>query len=123
MEAVVCIVPVSPLRKDAAARSEMTSQLLFGEMAELLETGKDFMKIRCLHDDYEGWCQTSQLNPVDDPQVTWHKQLSAEWVSIIEFNGQPMHLSHGSSLDMLHKGNGQIGKYAFSYQGRTLDPS
>lgn len=123
MEIVVCIVPVGPVRKEAAHRSEMTSQLLFGEMAEMLETGRDFIRIRCLHDDYEGWCQASQFITVDAQQSSWHNQLSTEWVTAVSFNGNPMHLSLGSSLCMLHKGHAQIGKYEVTYQGKTWDPS
>jgi hypothetical protein len=123
METVVCIVPVSPVRKESAHRSEMTSQLLFGEVAEVLEITKDFTRLRCLHDDYEGWCQSAQLVTITGPIASWDKQLSAEWMSTIELNGYPMHLSLGSSLSMLHKGNAQLGKYAITYQGKTCDPS
>jgi len=66
MQYVVAIVAVCPLRSEASHRSEMVSQLLFGEGAEVLETGKDFTKIKCLYDDYEGWAQTSQLAEVDE---------------------------------------------------------
>jgi len=48
MAFVVCIVPVSPMRKEAAHRSEMVSQLLFGEVAEVLEESKSFTKLRTL---------------------------------------------------------------------------
>jgi len=54
-------VAVAPIRREASHRSEMTSQLLLGECCELLETDGDFIKIRCLYDGYEGWCQRSQL--------------------------------------------------------------
>ena len=123
MDLVVCIVPVGPMHKEAAHRSEMVSQLLFGEVAEALEKSKDFTRLRGLHDGYEGWCQTSQLTGIETPQAAWYKQLSAEWISTIDFNGYPMQLSLGSSLDMMHKGAAQIGKFSFSYQGKTWDPS
>ena len=61
MPFVMCIVAVSPLRSEASHRSEMVSQLLFGEAAEVLEAAKDFTKIKCLYDDYVGYTQTSQL--------------------------------------------------------------
>ena len=37
MAFVVSIVPVTPIRKEAAHRTEMVSQLLFGEVAEVLQ--------------------------------------------------------------------------------------
>ncbi len=61
MKYVACTVVVAPLRKDPDHRSEMTSQLLLGELGEVLETGKKFTRLRCLYDGYEGWCANNQL--------------------------------------------------------------
>ncbi len=58
---VIAIVAVCPLRSEASHRSEMVSALLLGEAAEVLEKEKDFIKIRCLYDNYVGWAQASQL--------------------------------------------------------------
>ena len=65
MKYVVCTVAVAPLRNENAHRSEMVSQLLLGEFAELLDISGDFVKIRCLYDGYEGWCQKAQLQETD----------------------------------------------------------
>lgn len=65
MSFVVSIVTVCPMRKEPSHRSEMVSQLLFGEFAEVLESDKDFTRVKCLYDGYEGWCQRSQLERVD----------------------------------------------------------
>jgi cell wall-associated NlpC family hydrolase len=123
MDIAVCVVPVSPMRKESAHRSEMVSELLFGEAAEVLEKSKEFTRVRGLHDGYEGWCQSGQLTIIDNPQRTWHKQLSREWVSVISCNDQPMHLSMGSSLDMFADGIAEVGKLRFRYEGSAWDPS
>ena len=60
----VCIVSISPMRKEPSHTSEMVSQLLFGEFVEILEPQKTFTKIRCLYDDYDGWVQSSQLDAI-----------------------------------------------------------
>ncbi len=62
---VISIIAVCPLRSEASHRSEMVSALLLGEAAEVLEKEKDFIKIRCLYDDYVGWAQASQLAEVN----------------------------------------------------------
>lgn len=57
-----CNVPIAPVHKDPAHRSEQTSQLLFGEKAEVLEIeGHDWARIRGRWDGYDGWCKASQL--------------------------------------------------------------
>jgi cell wall-associated NlpC family hydrolase len=124
MPFVTCIVPTAPLRKEDAHRSEMVSQLLFGETAEVLEETKTFTKLRCLYDGYEGWCQNTQLTTVSEEQLQQNtEQLTASWDTVIEFNGQPMHLPLGSSLGLLIDGKAQIGPYSFSYEGTPFDPS
>ncbi len=111
------------MRKEASHRSEMVSELLFGEVAELLESSKDFTRLRGLHDHYEGWCQSNQLTFVEDQQNTWHTRLSPEWASVIDCNGYPMHISMGSCCDMFNEGIAQLGKFHVSCQGKTWDPS
>lgn len=124
MSFVVCVVPVAPLRKEDTHRSEMISQLLFGEMAEVLEENKSFTKLRCLFDGYEGWCQSNQLTAIEDAIVGKDpNQISDEWDTLIDFNSGPMHLSLGSSLGLLQDGNARIGKYSFSYSGRRWNPA
>jgi len=49
------------MRKEASHKAEIVSQLLLGETAALLEETKDFLRVKCLYDGYEGWCQKSQL--------------------------------------------------------------
>ena len=66
MNTVINLLSVIPVRREPAHRSELVSQLLFGEYAEVLEEQADFVKVRCLYDDYEGWVQASQLTIVDD---------------------------------------------------------
>lgn len=123
MSFVICIVPDAPLRRDAAHRSEMVSQLLFGEIAVVLEEAKAFTRVRCLYDGYEGWCQANQLTELDGEKLNAEvKQLSAEWATVIDFDGQPMHLSLGSSLGLLQNSKAQIGKYSISYSGKTWNP-
>lgn len=59
-----CHVSIMPLRKAPSHRSEQVSQLLFGEKAEVLQVENDWAKIRCKHDEYEGYCSVSQLTKI-----------------------------------------------------------
>jgi hypothetical protein len=69
MTTAINLLSVIPMRKEPSHRSEMVSQLLFGEYAEILEEQEQFLKVRCLYDDYEGWVQTNQLTKVKEDQV------------------------------------------------------
>ncbi len=124
MAFVMSMVPVAPVRKEAAHRSEMVSQLLFGELAETIEESGIHTKIRCVYDDYEGWCQTGQLTTIDVSQVDQdNKLLSAEWSNTVELDGNALHISFGTSLSVFNNGKAQIGKHAIAYNGKTWNPA
>lgn len=124
MSFVACIIPAAPLRKEDAHRSEMVSQLLFGETAQVLEQSKLFTRVRCAYDGYEGWCQSSQLVSIPAEMASAAvERLTASWDTLIDCNNQPMHLSLGSSLGLLDEGKAQLGPFRFSYQGESFDPS
>lgn len=116
MNFAASIVPVAPIRKEAAHRSEMTSQLLFGECVTVLQETKDFLQIKCLYDGYEGWCQRSQLVEVDEIFYTNnHALLTAEPISIVEINGKPMMLPPGCYIGCFNDGSLQIGSYTVTF--------
>jgi gamma-D-glutamyl-L-lysine dipeptidyl-peptidase len=96
MAYAVCKVPVAPLRAEPAHKSEMISQLLMAEAGLILEEAKDFIKLQCIHDGYEGWCQRSQLAVVD----TYTKEAASQtytagWVDTIAINNAPAHVPMG----------------------------
>ncbi|MBL7761653.1 MAG: C40 family peptidase [Sediminibacterium sp.] len=114
----------APLRAEAAHRSEMVSQLLFGETATVLDSTKDFVKIRCSYDGYEGWCQRSQLLEVSDEQAEAAGiQLAADFVNPMELDGTPMQIPMGASLGLFQNSTAQIGPFHFAYRGVLANPA
>src|ERR1700712_5589726 len=99
MRSLICSVPVCPIRAEASHRSEQVSQLLFGEFCELLEISNDFVRVRVLYDNYEGWCQQTQVEETEPnaaiPEVA---KLTGEWINEIIINGKPMKIPFGSSI-------------------------
>ena len=61
MEKHYCSVSVSPIRAEISEKSEMTSQILYGETCEILETEGLYSKIKMDFDGYEGWINNSVL--------------------------------------------------------------
>ncbi len=60
---------IVPVRAEASDRSEMVTQLLFGETAELLERHKQWRKIKATYDGYEGWIDEKQCLPISLEQA------------------------------------------------------
>jgi cell wall-associated NlpC family hydrolase len=65
----VCNLSLAPLRAEASDKSEMCSQLLFGDHFTLLEVGGKWTKILTEFDQYEGWIDNKQYIKIN--QVTF----------------------------------------------------
>ncbi len=124
MAYVVAIVAVSPIRAEAAHRSEMVSQLLFGEPAEVIEAAGEFIKIKSIYDEYEGWCQCTQLVNISEEQLATHqKDLVTEFTNLLDVNGSEMQIPYGASLGFFINNCATLGKFHFQNKGAVAKPN
>lgn len=69
-----CKVAVSPVRKEASDTSEMVTQILFGEVAEIIHQEEAWIQIKSLEDGYEGFVSNKQFVFINQQQLTqWKK--------------------------------------------------
>ncbi|WP_079703776.1 C40 family peptidase [Daejeonella lutea] len=61
----VCNLSLVPVRTEPSDRSEMSSQLLFGDHFTILETTDKWLHILIAHDDYEGWIDRKQFEEIE----------------------------------------------------------
>ena len=124
-------MPVSAIRNEPSHRSEMVSQLLFGECCTVLEYGKDnlpagqagWVKIKCRYDHYEGWCLVSHLVEIDEAIfLQADKDLTDDWVNEVDYNGHNMYVPLGSSLTSLNHGKAFWRKNSVQYSGKVWKP-
>ncbi|SEW38442.1 NlpC/P60 family protein [Chitinophaga sp. YR573] len=97
MPYAITVVPVMPLRAEPAHRSEMISQVLWGENVEILLTGSDgWVKVRCQCDNYEGWATFNHLEIIEgDLFHAPYTHYTAGWINTVELNGKAMHVPYG----------------------------
>jgi hypothetical protein len=70
MEKYICENVFVPLRSGPSHKSEMLSQILFGEKYRVTDTSGSWMKIETLFDNYYGWIDLHHLqHTVDDSDV------------------------------------------------------
>lgn len=117
-----CNTSVAPVRLEPAHTSEQVTQLLFGERAEVLElTNKDWVRIRCEWDGYEGWCKISQLNLISRNE--YRKQASAmaarHWDKLAGTEGS-LWIPMGSELTCFKKGWVTVSNQALKFKGKKL---
>jgi hypothetical protein len=111
-----CKVSISPIRKENFDQSEMVSQLLFGEVFELIEIQNNWSRILTLFDNYEGWIDTKHLIFISEKELNKHlnglsiqteitKKLKTPWGNQI--------VTRGAFIPRLKKFS--IGNYEFEY--------
>ena len=71
MEKYYCSVSVSPMRAEVSEKSEMTSQILYGETCEIIKTEGLYSKIKMDFDGYEGWVNSSVLKK-ENSEISKH---------------------------------------------------
>lgn len=122
MPLLMCVVPVCPIRAEPAHKSEQVSQLLFGELCEVLERNKDFIRIKAEYDTYEGWCQANQLEEMLERLPLPHEGLAPAWINEVQVNGQPMYIPFGSVIPVGEGQSLQLGKFKIEYKGDIIKP-
>ena len=61
----VCNLALVPLRAEPTDKSEMSSQLLFGDHFTIQEKMGNWLRIFTAHDEYEGWIDIKQFDEID----------------------------------------------------------
>ena len=61
----ISILSIIPLRLDSNDKSEMTSQILFGEHFKVLKENKKWSFIQLEHDKYQGWICNKQVTYIN----------------------------------------------------------
>jgi gamma-D-glutamyl-L-lysine dipeptidyl-peptidase len=118
MQYAICIVSAAPVRKEAAHRSEMISQVLFGETMEVLEQSKEWYKVRCLYDGYEGWLTDHLISLIDKEVATAPNNfVSTGLLNTVSFGNEPINVAMGSSLTGLNEETLLLWNDHYQYNG------
>ncbi len=125
MDYLICCVPVSPLRAKPAHESEMVSQLVFGECAELIQVLEDdWLEIRCRDDGYRGFCQATQLLSIEQKLYdSTCRDLVQDWSVGLQWDGNIIHVPMGSTLTGMEKGTVRWGNHELISEGQRWRPA
>ena len=103
---LVCHLSMIPLRKSPSDSSEMVSQILFGEAAEVLEEKDSWIHIILEYDKYSGWVDRKQMLAINQQEFERYRTgssfCSLDLVHSISLeHGDSMQLVLGSSLPFM----------------------
>ncbi|MBE99248.1 C40 family peptidase [Flavobacterium coralii] len=102
----ICNLAIVPLRLEPSDRSEMTSQVLFGEHFKILEQNQKWSRIALAYDGYTGWIDNKQFRNISEIEYGQLEKvpavLNADLIEYITTPGnQLMPIPIGASLSFL----------------------
>jgi gamma-D-glutamyl-L-lysine dipeptidyl-peptidase len=116
--AIYCKVAIAPVRAEAADQSEIVTQLLFGEPADILEQTEKWWKIRAYYDNYVGWVDPKQVRKLTKKELTrWLEGLGYQRAMVSRLS-TPWGLQYtfkGSFIPYIETDSFLIGNDAFHF--------
>ena len=100
----VCRLSIVPVRAEASDKSELTTQLLFGDHYEVVETTKDrkWLKIRINFDQFDGWLDAKQHHAVSHEYYEYLNRaefkITTDVTASILYNKSPQIILMGSMI-------------------------
>jgi len=122
----ICHIAITPLRAEPTSKSEMVSQLLFGELFQLMEINGDWWFVKSLHDDYLGWVDKKQVLLVSEmgfEKLSSQKQSYSNELVQLVFNHQLnrfIPIVFGSSIPHLENKLFFIDETKYTFDGEVL---
>lgn len=121
----ICNLSAVPCRKEPSDKSEMVTQLLFGEYFEILEEQKSWLLIKVAYDGYECWIDRKQIHLLNDLKgiSDLNTAVSSDLVQMAQGEGGKLiPVLLGSSLPKFSGKEFFIGKEKFSFEGEAVLP-
>jgi hypothetical protein len=128
MQTGICNLSMIPVRAEASEKSEMVTQVLFGELLSVNEQKGSWSHVRLVYDNYEGWVDTKMISPIKEE--VFHKLNYAECgytrdlIDVIKIvsTGQLFPILLGSSIRNINDKIFSIGNQHYEFEGE-LSPS
>ncbi|QBO57424.1 C40 family peptidase [Chryseobacterium salivictor] len=96
----ICTVSVAAIRAEQSHQSEMTSQLLYGETFDILESTGKFVKVKMDFDGYEGWIDAQQICEISEEYFLERKtELVLNTIQMYNTSQGAILLSIGSEVN------------------------
>ena len=101
----ICNLSIVPVRISDSDKSEMITQLVYGDLFTIVEEKDKWTKIKCEFDNYEGWIDSKQYKRLDESDniIIDNQIYSSDLVEFIENeNKELITISIGSNISNIN---------------------
>lgn len=88
-DTVFCHLSIVPVRADHADEAEIVTQLLFGEVATVLQVYNQWRKVKSTHDGYEGWIDHKQVKTISNDAFNILTKSNVRQVQLVDTLNTP----------------------------------
>ncbi len=127
MDKGICMLGAIPVRNNPDSKSEMITQLLWGEMFEVLDKSKKWFFIKSCFDQYEGWVLENQASLIKEDQSVMISSskpfITGDPIGYVTelISGRVYRVPAGSNLYHYNGGEFSMARQAFKYEGGIID--
>jgi len=121
-----CQVSIAPMRAQPSDKSEMVSQLLFGETVEVNGVKDQWSQVVCAWDGFSGWVdqkQLKQLTPSEFHDYQEHASLNLSLVEGLMAADHFIPLTLGAALPGYDGLRCRLGDQSFQFSGPVVTPN
>ncbi|PLX10558.1 MAG: hydrolase Nlp/P60 [Marinilabiliales bacterium] len=121
----ICLQSMVAVRERPSERSEMTNQLLFGDLFEILEKKDEWCLIKTIDDNYEGWANSLQLDLISESDFSAYKNskrvysLSTSNTAKRKESNNSYQYTFGSRLVLFDNNSFEIDGIKYLNEGKT----
>lgn len=122
----VCALSVVPVRMEPSNKSEVGTQLLFGDLLIIHQVSDDvkWALVEVVSDGYKGWVDVLQIIQVGEEYFIEYQKLKwpvcKELIGLVQGMGKFFPIVMGSTLPFYNDGTVIIGKDIYRFQGEVL---
>lgn len=123
----ICLLSVIPVRNEPSHRTEMVTQLIFGDLVIVQESKQNWLNIRIVYDNYEGWVDENQILLIEEDEFNKLNNkpchYSKDLVEIVQDEqGNITPVLFGSSIRQIENDQFMVSNKLFSFTGQLSDP-
>ncbi len=122
---IVANTSLAALRAQPSERSEMVSQLLFGEVAEVLKKQDNWLNVKHLWDETVGWLDSRQATLITPSEADFFERNHANSLALCEpvmADDHFLPILMGASLPGFDGIRLKIGEASYAFSGQTIFP-
>lgn len=123
----ICHLSIVPMRTEPSDKSELCTQLIFGDAYSIIDENEKWFKIKTAFDDYEGWIDKLQHNDISENNFTQYiiqpQAVCYDDVALVEHQHGSQLITLGATLPFLEGRKFTIGNNKYTYEGELYAPT